>query len=275
MASHQTIRQGSTGADVSLWQTFLKLPVDGNFGPATVTATKAWQSSHGLTADGVVGAATWAAAEGVGLKGGGGTTTAAPVNPQELPNQLTPLTADEAAKALAAGYKQVTGKAPTANVLKLLVAQSGLETGNWQSIHNYNFGNAKATGSDPYYTYFRCSEVINGVEQFFDPPSPQCKFAAHKTAADGAAHYISVLKNRENWWNGLQTGTPQGFVAGLTTAPKYFTADPTKYGNTLAELATQYEALAKKYAGNIVLGTVIGLIMLAIAGVVGYKIVKL
>jgi len=61
MANHATLRQGSTGADVALWQDIIGVPSDAKFGPATVTATKAWQKAHNLTADGIVGPASWAA----------------------------------------------------------------------------------------------------------------------------------------------------------------------------------------------------------------------
>ncbi|GIH11042.1 hypothetical protein Rhe02_91090 [Rhizocola hellebori] len=37
--------------------------VDGDFGPNTANATKAWQTRYGLTADGRVGASTWARAD--------------------------------------------------------------------------------------------------------------------------------------------------------------------------------------------------------------------
>lgn len=37
------------------------MAVDGRFGPATERAVKAWQAAHGLTADGLAGAGTWAA----------------------------------------------------------------------------------------------------------------------------------------------------------------------------------------------------------------------
>lgn len=62
--AHATIRQGSKGADVIAWQNILSLKADGTFGAGTTTATKAFQKSHGLTPDGVVGPMTWSAATG-------------------------------------------------------------------------------------------------------------------------------------------------------------------------------------------------------------------
>lgn len=70
--SHKsTIRQGSEGPDVKLWQGVIGVKQDGSFGPGTASATKAWQSKNGLTADGVVGPSTWKTAQiAQSLKGG-------------------------------------------------------------------------------------------------------------------------------------------------------------------------------------------------------------
>ncbi len=58
---------GSSGADVSKVQTklrdwgYYKGPVDGVYGAGTADAVKRFQAKNGLTADGVVGPATWEA----------------------------------------------------------------------------------------------------------------------------------------------------------------------------------------------------------------------
>ena len=56
-----TIRKGSKGKAVKVWQIIIGASADGNFGSGTESATKTWQSNHGLTADGIVGAKSWKA----------------------------------------------------------------------------------------------------------------------------------------------------------------------------------------------------------------------
>ena len=64
-----TLRKGSSGQYVTLLQTELinrgyncgASGADGKFGNGTLAAVKAFQADHGLTVDGVVGPATWAA----------------------------------------------------------------------------------------------------------------------------------------------------------------------------------------------------------------------
>jgi putative chitinase len=54
------LKIGSSGEDVKKLQQKLGIGADGSFGPGTEKAVKQWQSANGLTADGIVGAATWA-----------------------------------------------------------------------------------------------------------------------------------------------------------------------------------------------------------------------
>jgi hypothetical protein len=62
----RTIKIGSTGKVVRMWQAFLGFSgpdIDGKFGAKkTKPATIKWQKAHGLTPDGVVGPKTWEAA---------------------------------------------------------------------------------------------------------------------------------------------------------------------------------------------------------------------
>jgi putative chitinase len=59
------LKLGSEGEDVKKLQTKLGVDPIGKFGPKTETAVKAWQSEHGLTADGVVGDKTWSVIMGL------------------------------------------------------------------------------------------------------------------------------------------------------------------------------------------------------------------
>ncbi len=64
LSSTPTLRQGSRGAAVTQLQQKLKakgfnVTVDGDFGPKTTAAVRAFQQSRGLGVDGVVGPNTW------------------------------------------------------------------------------------------------------------------------------------------------------------------------------------------------------------------------
>jgi hypothetical protein len=159
-------------------------------------------------------------------------------------NRLTPLSSQDAARALTEAYIRVTGAAPSARVLALLLAQTAFETGHWQKIHNFNFGNAKAELSYPLITQFRCSEVERGVEQSFEPPDPHCNFRAYTNPADGAVDYIRVLQSRPHWWSGLQSEDPSAFVDALATEPKYFTGNPALYKHAISSLFDEFFPLA-------------------------------
>ena len=59
--AHTTLRKGSTGAAVVALQRALRITADGQFGPRTDAAVRAFQARKNLPANGVVGATTWRA----------------------------------------------------------------------------------------------------------------------------------------------------------------------------------------------------------------------
>lgn len=64
-AGRPTLRRGSTSSLVEQVQTKVGVAADGNFGPKTEAAVRAFQRAHGLVPDGIVGPKTWAALDSV------------------------------------------------------------------------------------------------------------------------------------------------------------------------------------------------------------------
>lgn len=148
-----TLRYGSTGPDVVRWQTFLRnvagfsqIVADGKFGPMTQSATKSYQSSRGLTADGVVGPLTWASAsmpisppvpvnEPAPQVAPIYTATPVPVvpmttvTPAPLPIPIVPKTTTQAAIPI---LKPPTTTAPTRPILRS--GSRGIYVAEWQRI---------------------------------------------------------------------------------------------------------------------------------------------
>lgn len=61
IVSRPLLRKGSKGEEVKIVQTYVGVTIDGDFGPKTEAAVKAFQRGHGLSADGIVGPYTWEA----------------------------------------------------------------------------------------------------------------------------------------------------------------------------------------------------------------------
>jgi peptidoglycan hydrolase-like protein with peptidoglycan-binding domain len=247
-----------------------QLVVDGVYGDHTRDAIIAFQTMHGIKADGLVSATLLQA---LGLP----TNSVPPtVVATELPDKPTPMSGEDVTKALSSGYQQVTKQVPSPSVLNLMVAHAAYETGNFgKGIHNFNFGNKKYSSGDPHYQFFRCNEVIDGVNQFFDPPDPRCKFAAYANPSQAGEEYVRLLQGRPVWWNGLHSGDPTTFVTALKTAG-YFTGDLNDYIGGVKRYFNEYIALAEKYAIPIAIAGVSSTVLAAIAGAIylGFKYLK-
>ena len=54
-----TIKKGSKGKTVKIWQIIIGVNPDGIFGSRTEVATKTFQQQHGVSVDGIVGKQSW------------------------------------------------------------------------------------------------------------------------------------------------------------------------------------------------------------------------
>jgi hypothetical protein len=160
--------------------------------------------------------------------------------------------------------------------IAILTAQSALETGNWKSIWNYNWGNVKAGQSWKWdYTCIKLNEVINGVTQWFAPEGalgrnkngpvieakydvppghPQTRMRAFPTALDGALDHIAFLAldsnpndNKPNrYGKAFQAacdGDPVAYAHELRVAG-YYTADEAPYARAVQALTTKFYPIA-------------------------------
>ena len=133
------LKIGSKGEDVKKLQAKLGLGADGDFGPGTDKAVKAWQQANGLTADGIVGDGTWSKMFGDG--------TAAPVAaaPVAVPPSDFKLAAlkGHVPDAVIAQIPDTAAKFNITTPLRLahFLAQCGHESGGFKAVsENLNYG---------------------------------------------------------------------------------------------------------------------------------------
>ncbi|GGB84536.1 hypothetical protein N798_11200 [Knoellia flava TL1] len=82
-SGYPLLKRGDSGKDVMLAQGVLGLTKDGQFGPATETTLKSWQSRNGVPVTGQLDNATWTKMVALGLvpsRNGGSTTTTSPLS---------------------------------------------------------------------------------------------------------------------------------------------------------------------------------------------------
>jgi len=160
-------------------------------------------------------------------------------------DRLTPLTESEAAQYLNEAFFQVLGYYPSIDTLAILWSHSALESGRWKFLHHFNWGNAKKIAGQKY-TSFKCSEILNGKEVFFEPYHLQTLFAAWDTPLEGAIAYIKFLANRTRYkkaWAQLLAGNTINYSIALHDAG-YYTANVTTYTKGVLSLTGEFKKKA-------------------------------
>lgn len=167
-----------------------------------------------------------------------------------IEDKITLVSEAEASYALREAWKRLYDKYPSVDSLALLWAQWALESGRGKFCHLYNFGNIKKQykpddGHD--WCMFRCSEILNGKEYWFNPPHIQTHFRAYQNSTDGAYDYITFLSKRKRYllsWEQVKKGDASAFVHELKKAG-YFTADEERYKKAVVKLTEEFK---KKYS---------------------------
>ena len=180
------------------------------------------------------------------------------------PARLTPLPFEQAAPALKWSLATTIGKSPSPEVLALALAKTALETGRWQKIWLWNYGNLKAGETFAgQYQCFSCGEnladgehwfepdgtdrnkrtgVVSGAGTFALPPGhPQTRFRAYANEYDGAEAYVEFVAGGRyaQAWLRLLAGDAAGYVHALKLA-SYFTAPEAPYAAGVISLQREF-----------------------------------
>lgn len=146
----------------------------------------------------------------------------------------TPLSGAQASEALRRAYSRVTGEEPSRGTLAILTSHWALETGQGQSMYNYNFAGIKGRGPEG------MTAVMNTREGYGENTTHiRDGFRAYKSAEDGAVDYLSLLQRRYgSALEAAKSEQPGEFVAALK-ARGYFTGDPELYAKGVTQLANR------------------------------------
>jgi len=174
-------------------------------------------------------------------------------SPREMLDRHTPIPEREYILTAARTWLRFYGRCPLVKQLACCLAQMVLETGRERQLwgvhaHNYNWGNIKHSGgsSPKYWQFYRCAEIINGKQVWFDPPHPQTRFRAYESAEDGLMGYIQFLVFERTrylcaWNRGVMLGDPVVFARELGRAG-YYTASIARYTKTVVSLFTEFQS---------------------------------
>ncbi len=155
---------------------------------------------------------------------------AALTTPGEIESELTPLSGDEAARALRRAWKRATTQTPSLEVLAILTAHWAHETAAGAAMFNHNFGGIKGRGPDGF-------NFIKGSREGFGARTRvvRGRFRAYINAASGADDYLSLLLRRYTLAiEAAERGDVTEFVGALHDG-KYFTGSVEDYTRAICK----------------------------------------
>lgn len=178
------------------------------------------------------------------------------------PAVKTPLTFEQAAAAMREALTAKLGAPPTVEAMALALAKTALETGRWQAIYCFNWGNIKASPSyQGSYCCIELNEVLGGKVVWFAPSGriahkggpaiaefstvppghPQTRMRAHATAAEGAKAYVDFVAGGRYAaaWQRLLAGDAVGYATMLRQAG-YYTAPLADYLKGVVSLQREF-----------------------------------
>jgi hypothetical protein len=138
----------------------------------------------------------------------------------EVQATRTPLAPTDARELLGRALAAELGRTPAPAELRMVVAQSALETNWWKALWNWNFGNATAISGAPFFVL----QTRTGPKHF----------RPFASAWQGATYFVALLRRRyASAWQLLGAGDPIAYAYALK-AGNYYEEDPAAYGEALA-----------------------------------------
>lgn len=169
-----------------------------------------------------------------------------------VPHQLTKVSLRQVYDALGEAWPEASRAS-----LIVLTAQIGIECADGARVHNFNLGNVKRVGGQPWTMLPKVWEILRSVPAgatsatqrpdglfrvVFDPPHPQTHFRAFSTLEQGTAEHLETLRRRfAAAWPAVEAGDPAGFGRRLK-ALRYYTAPEADYVRALELRAARLEA---------------------------------
>lgn len=165
------------------------------------------------------------------------------------PADVTAWTPAQVGQAMVDAWMRLFGAGPTASSVAILLSQWALETGWGKSCWCSNLGNARppSTRGDILCCQIpggKVSEVLDGHEYFFAPPSRGSTFRAFRSLSEGADYYLNLLHTRfAHAWPAVIAGDPGAYSLALHES-HYYTADVATYTRTMQSLFQHFRSVA-------------------------------